>query len=99
MVNNIKKFGWFWGAIHAMMKMKPSMMIAKALEQCEFWECTMDECHFPFQLEKAVRQHFTQAYAASTIEGWEVKSSRLIQRWSQQVEEMAEMDESEERAT
>jgi hypothetical protein len=55
MVNNIKKFGWLWGTIHAMMKMKPSMMIAEALEQCDFWECTMDECHLPFQLEKAVR--------------------------------------------
>jgi hypothetical protein len=35
----------------------------------------------------ALRQHFTQAHAAYTIEGYETQSRRLVKRWSEYIEE------------
>jgi hypothetical protein len=85
MANDIKRLGWFWGTMHTMLKAKPDMTIAEALGQGDFWECTADNCHMPFQSEKALRQHFTQAHAAYVVEGWEARSRKLVQKWSQQI--------------
>jgi hypothetical protein len=71
------------------------MTIAEAFGHGDFWECTMDECHFPFQSERALRQHFTQAHAVYTIEGYETKSQRLVQRWSEYIEETDDSEETE----
>jgi hypothetical protein len=76
------------------LKTKPTTTIAEVLSKGEFWECTMNGCHLPFQSEKALRQHFTQAHADCAIEGWETKSRRLAQRWSERIEE-TELEESE----
>jgi uncharacterized C2H2 Zn-finger protein len=76
---DIKRFGWFWGMIHTIMKEKPDKTIAESLGEDEFWECTMKGCHLLFQSEKALRQHFTQAHAY-IVEGWEARSRRLRQK-------------------
>jgi hypothetical protein len=68
-----------------MMKSKPKMTIAEALGEGLFWECTMERCHLPFQSEKALRQHFTQAHAAFAVEGWEARSRQLVLHWSPQM--------------
>jgi hypothetical protein len=70
-----------------MPKGKSTTAIAEALGEGEFWEFTMNGCHLPFLSEKALRQHFTQAHAAKAAEGWEAKSRRLVQRWSERIEE------------
>jgi hypothetical protein len=87
MANDIEKIEWFWGTIHNVIKSKPGMTIAEALGEGEFWECTVEKCHMPFQSERALRQHLTQAHAALVVEGWEAKSRRLVQKWSQQIDE------------
>jgi hypothetical protein len=46
----------------------------------------MKDWHLPFQSEKALRQHLTQAHAASIVEEWEAKSRRLVQKWSERIE-------------
>jgi hypothetical protein len=46
----------------------------------------MNDWHLPFQSEQALRQHFTEAHAAYEVEGWEAKSRRLVQRWSERIE-------------
>jgi hypothetical protein len=38
----------------------------------------MDDHHLPFQLEKALCQHFAQINAAYVAEGWEAKLRRLV---------------------
>jgi hypothetical protein len=52
-----------------MMKQTPTPTIAKALGLGDIWEWTMNDWHLPFQSEKALRQHFTQAQAAYGVEG------------------------------
>jgi hypothetical protein len=47
----------------------------------------MNDGHLPFQSEKTLRQHFTQAHAACVAEGWEAKSRKLVQRWSKRIED------------
>jgi hypothetical protein len=60
-----------------MTKFKPKMTIAEALGEGNLWECTMDDCHLPFQSQKA-------------LEGYETKSIRLVQKRSDDCEEMGE---------
>jgi hypothetical protein len=95
MTKDINRLGWFWGTMHTMLKVKPMMTIVEALGEGEFWECTMEKCHSPFQSEKALRQHFTQAHAAYTVEGWEAKSRRLVQKVSERIEETEAEDLSQ----
>jgi hypothetical protein len=80
MANDIERLGWLWGTMHTMLKAKPDMTIAEALGQSDFWECTTDNCHMPFQSEKALRQHFTQPHAAYLLEGWAAKSNELVEK-------------------
>jgi hypothetical protein len=54
MPNDIKMFGYVLGTIQVITKMKTSMTTAEALGQGDFWECTTDESHLPFQSEKAI---------------------------------------------
>jgi hypothetical protein len=70
-----------------MMKQNLMPTIAEALGQGEIWECTMNDWHLPFQSEKAFRQQFAQAHAAYGVERWEAKSRRLMQRWSERIED------------
>jgi hypothetical protein len=84
----IKKYGCFWGMIRMMMKQTPTPTIAEALGQGDIWKCTMNDWHLPFQSEKALRHHFTQAYAVYEMERGEVKSRRLAQRWSERIEDL-----------
>jgi hypothetical protein len=93
MANDSEKPGWFWGTVRTLMKLRLKMTIAEALGQGDFWQCTMDECHLPFQSGRTLRPQGTQAHSAYTIEGYETKSRRLVQRWSEYIEET---DESEE---
>jgi hypothetical protein len=95
MSRDIQRLGWFWGTMHTMLKANPKMTIAEAIGEGGFWECTMEKCHLPFQSEKALRQHFTQAHAAYTVEGWEAKSRRLIQKLSERMEETEAEDLSQ----
>jgi hypothetical protein len=66
----------------------PTPTIAEALGQGEIWECTVNDWHLPFQSEKALRQHFTQTHAVYGVEGLEAKSKRLVQRWSERIEDL-----------
>jgi hypothetical protein len=55
---DMRTLGWFWGTLHTMMKADPKRTIAEALSQGQFWECRMEECHQPFQSQKALGHHF-----------------------------------------
>jgi hypothetical protein len=98
MTKDVKKLGWFWGAIHTMIKGNPRMTIAEALGPGDFWECTIEGCHKPFQSEKALRQHFTKAHARDTREGWVAASRRLTLRWKRKVADPDETGKSAETA-
>jgi hypothetical protein len=74
MAKDIRRLGWFWEMIHMILTMKPTTTITEVQGQGDFWGCTMDDCHLPFQSEKALRPHFTQAHTDYAVEGWETKS-------------------------
>jgi hypothetical protein len=79
------------------MKKKLTTTIAEALGEGGFLECRMDDCHLPFQSEKALGQHFIQADAVYAVEGWETKSRRLALRWSERIEDAEESSITGER--
>jgi hypothetical protein len=81
MTEDIQKLGWFWGTIHAMIKVNPKVTIAETLGQGKFWECKMEGCHRAFQSKHALRLHFGQSHAADTQEGWEAATRQLTQKW------------------
>jgi hypothetical protein len=59
----------------------------------------MEGCHQPFQSQKAMGHHFSQAHAAHTKEGWKTQSRRLNQTWrtvTQAEREEENQDEREE---
>jgi hypothetical protein len=53
---------------------------------------TMGDCHLLFQSEKGLRKRCTQAYASCALEGYETKSRRLVQKWSDYGEEIGESE-------
>jgi hypothetical protein len=44
-----------------------------------FFECRIEECGLPFQIETELAGHFSQIHAAYTQEGWEALSRQLNQ--------------------
>jgi hypothetical protein len=80
-----------------MMKQNSTTKITEALGQGEFWKCRMNDCHLPFQSDRALGQHVTQTHAVYMVEGWEKKSRRLVQRWSERIEDTEESDMQGER--
>jgi hypothetical protein len=96
MKKDMKTLGWFWGTLRTMMKSHSRMTIAETLGQGQFWECTMEICHQPFQSQKALGHHYCQAHAAHTQEGWKAQSRRLTQTWKTTIEvEREEVDAGE----
>jgi hypothetical protein len=92
MKKDIKMLGWFWGTLHTMLKANLKMKIAEALGQGRFWECKMKGCHRPFQSQKALGYHFSQAHAAYPREGWRAQANRLYQTWKTLAQEEDEED-------
>jgi hypothetical protein len=52
----------------------------------------MDDCRLPFQCDKALCQDCAQAHAVYALEGYETKSSRMVQKWSDDCEETGESE-------
>jgi hypothetical protein len=94
---DMKTLGWFWGTLHTMIKENPKMTIAGALGQGHFWECKMEGCHQPFQSQKAMGHHFSQAHAAHMRKGWKGQSRRLNQTWKTVTREESDEDTQNER--
>jgi hypothetical protein len=81
-----------------MMKADPKMMIAEAPGQGQFWECRMEGCHQPFQLQNGLGHYFCQAHEERTQEGWKVQSRWLTQMWKTTIEAEAEREKEETNA-
>jgi hypothetical protein len=96
MQQNVDMLGWFWGKIRTMIKAEPLTTIAEVLGEGEFWECTREGCHLPFQTEKALEQHFSQIHAAYILEGWRASARLLIQKWQPKAEESDEVNDANE---
>jgi hypothetical protein len=67
-----------------MLKANLKLTIAEALSQGRFWECKMKGCHRPFQSQKALGHHFSQAHAAHaahTREGWRAEANHMYKTW------------------
>jgi hypothetical protein len=79
--NDIKSIGWFWGPVHAMIKTNPRTSIAEAMGEGAFWKCQSPRCHQAFQSPSAIRLHFSQMHASSTVQGWEPHMRCLNLKW------------------
>jgi hypothetical protein len=97
MKKDMKTLGWFWGTLHTMIKANPKMTITEALGQGQFWECKMEGCHQPFQSQKAMGHHFSQAHAIHTKIGWKAQSRRLTQTWRTLMQAEREEENQDER--